>query len=102
SVGAEPGDAWPVSRDQQGQQREGRDGATDVGDVDGEEPALADVTEPEREGQDGHNGEHEGGGGDKQLLEQRGDEAVATGPAVGVEEVLPGLDEEVHQRVPAV
>ena len=63
-----------------GEHGERRDRPADVGDVDGEEAAAAEVAEPERERQPDHHGDAERGDGEQQLLEQQLEHAAVAGP----------------------
>ena len=93
-------DPWPLRGDQDGQQRERRDGPADVGDVDREEAAAADVPEPERQRQPDRDGEDQRGGRQQELLDEVVEDAARAGPVGGGGEVVPDVSEHSHRSHP--
>ena len=86
--------AGPDRAERQHQQhREHRDGPPDVGDVDGQEAAAAEVAEPERERQPEHHRDGQRRDGQQQLLHREGADPGRPGPVRAVGEVVEDVSE---------
>ena len=96
AVGPELLHAGEVGGHEQGQQRERRDRPADVRDVDGEEAALAEVAQPERDRQPDHQRQQQRGDREQQLLLHQVQHAAVAGPVGPRREVVPGVAEDGH------